>query len=228
MNGNTEQNSSPYSWGEFYETLKAMKESGDEVKNEIFEKCSLLFAKLDKASNIQEVKDAVREIKLSEREINYINSPCLDGILISMNRGDTYCFANKESPFIVPIIQQNRLETFKYYISRGMVKSQRHFYVGGIPGGSAYENVSLLAFICWYLRVDMVKFLCIQPSTDYSHSFMVLNSLLTYFKEGPHLEKERELVEECKQIILEYCKDESILQTKEITVWSTGCTTVFR
>lgn len=221
MNGNTEQNSLPYSWGEFYETLKTMKESGDAVKNETFEKCSLLFAKLDKASNIQEVKDAIREAKLSEREVNYINSPCLDGIFISMNRGDTYCFANKESPFIVPIIQGNRLETFKYYISRRMVKSQRHFYVGG----SAYENVSLLAFVCWYLRVDMVKFLCTCPNTDYSHSFMVLNSLLKYYEVG---EKERELSEECKKIILEYCKDESILQTKEMTIWSTGCTTVFR
>lgn len=226
MNGNTDQNSRPYSWGEFYETLKTMKESGDEVKNETFERCSLLFAKLDKASNIQEVKDAVREAKLSETEINYINSPCLDGILISMNRGDTYCFANKESPFIVPIIQGNRLETFKYYISQGMVKSQQHFYVGGIPGGSAYENVSLLAFICWYLRFDMIKFLCTCPNTDYSHSFMILNSLLVYFKGRSYLEKERELTEECKKIILEHCKDESILQTKEMTIWSTGCATL--
>lgn len=35
----TEQSKTPkgeYSWGEFYETLKGMKESGDEFKNTTF------------------------------------------------------------------------------------------------------------------------------------------------------------------------------------------------
>lgn len=102
-----------YSWGEFYETMVEMEKKGDTAKNEIFEKCSKLFSALDGATTLKKVQNIIKRFPLTEYEQNYINSSCLDGILLS---------AKAEKPLIALVKKGEYIETCKYYLSKGMAK----------------------------------------------------------------------------------------------------------
>lgn len=102
-----------YSWGEFYETMVEMEKKGDTTKNEIFEKCSKLFSALDSATTLKKVQNIIKKFPLTEYEQNYINSSCLDGILLS---------AKAEKPLNALVKKGEYIETCKYYLSKKMVK----------------------------------------------------------------------------------------------------------
>lgn len=129
------------------------------LKIQLFEKAHSLFSKLDTLSEIEEVKEAIKEADLSPTEINYINSSCFDGILATMNRGDKnrpdhgYCYASKTVPFFAEIVEKypQYFETFKYYIVRGFVKEDEAFHT--------FSKTTIIAFLCNYYRTNMLEFI---------------------------------------------------------------------
>lgn len=113
-----------YSWGEFYETLKEMKENGDDAKDELFDKMSSYFQELDKASTRETIYNIlcsiVRFFTLESEAQNRINSKCLDGLLLTRHElfngelGLWQALAEHHSEYI---------DTCKFYISKGIIKN---------------------------------------------------------------------------------------------------------
>lgn len=225
----THEKMTEYSWGEFYETLKEMKESGDEFKNETFEKAHSLFTKLDTLSNIEDVKQAIKEANLSEIEINYINSSCLDGILISMNRGDKtrpdkgYCYASKTVPFFVEIVEKyspsgsrrdseypQYFETFKYYIVRGFVKEDDTFY-------TYRSGVALISYLCKYYRTDMIEFIYERSKEIcalFPYDLDIQKEFITNWTTEPEKSEKLAKIESYRKLIMPKVKDSIILISK--------------
>lgn len=98
-----------HSWGEFYDTLKEMKENGDTSESEQIRRIFELINKLENAKNLQEVKEVINFYNLTEIEINYINSRCLDGIIATIN---------KEDPGLELIEKIPHVDTFLFYYER--------------------------------------------------------------------------------------------------------------
>lgn len=88
-----------YSWGEFYETAKICSEYGEEEKKKF-----AVFEALDNAKTLQEIKEIIKP--LTEYEINWLNSPCLDGIV--------YTITDPEKK----LLEKEFVETYKYYKER--------------------------------------------------------------------------------------------------------------
>lgn len=100
---------SPCGWGEFYNTLKEMKENGDTSENKQIQRIFELIDSLENAKNLQEVKSIINFYNLTETEINYINSRCLDGIIATIN---------KEDPGLEMIEKIPYIDTFLFYYER--------------------------------------------------------------------------------------------------------------
>lgn len=90
-----------YSWGEFYETAKNCNDYGEEEKKKF-----AVFEALDKITTIEEIYDII--MPLSEDEINWLNSPCLDGIVISLMEPSRF-------------ITTEYIETWKFYLQKKMI-----------------------------------------------------------------------------------------------------------
>lgn len=103
-----------YSWGELYETTKEMEEKGEKIISPLLQKFFALFHELDNAKTIAKVYKIISDISISTEEQNYINSSCLDGILLSIEYDNPLC----------NLIEQRKeyVETCKYYLSKGFVK----------------------------------------------------------------------------------------------------------
>lgn len=76
----------PYSWGPLYETLQEMIQNGDELPDEGLKKGFELFHRLDNAKGRSEVEKVLKEANLTREEQLRLNSPCLDGIIISVQK----------------------------------------------------------------------------------------------------------------------------------------------
>lgn len=96
-----------YYWGEFYTTLKEMKENGDAIEEEFPKKLFTLIDSLENAQSLEEVKTIIKGADLSETQVNYINSRCLDGIVGTIDKTDPMIELIKRFP--------NHIETFKFY-----------------------------------------------------------------------------------------------------------------
>lgn len=96
-----------YSWGEFFNTVSTCDEYTDEQKKKF-----AVFEALDKAETLQEIRKITKS--LSEEQINWLNSPCLDGIIKSVNSINP----------IKKLLEQKQeyLETYKYYFSKKLAK----------------------------------------------------------------------------------------------------------
>lgn len=103
-----------HSWGELYETTKEMERNGEKITSPLLQKCFSLFQKLDNAKNINKARNIIENMPISEEEQNYINSSCLDGILLSIN--------TKKPLLILLDKEKEYVETCKYYLSKGFVK----------------------------------------------------------------------------------------------------------
>lgn len=88
-----------YSWGEFYETIKTCSEYGEEEQKKFS-----VFEALDKANSLEEIREIIKP--LTETEINWLNSPCLDGII--------YTITDPKKK----IVEKEFIETFKYYMEK--------------------------------------------------------------------------------------------------------------
>lgn len=112
-----------YSWGEFYETLKEMKENGDDAKDELFDKMSSYFQELDKASTRETIYNILcsvaRFFTLESEAQNRINSKCLDGLLLTR-----YALSNGELDLWQALAEHHSeyIDTCKFYIAKGMTK----------------------------------------------------------------------------------------------------------
>lgn len=91
-----------YSWGEFYETTKACSEYSKEE-----EKRFVVFEALDKVTTIEEISAIVGS--LTQEEINWLNSPCLDGIVLSILEPAKF-------------MEKEYIETFKFYLDKKLIK----------------------------------------------------------------------------------------------------------
>lgn len=160
-----------YNWGEFYETLLEMKQKGDTTENEIFEKCSQLFTKLDNATNIIQIREIITETPLTDYEQNYINSSCLDGILLSAKV--TYPMT------VLAKSKKDYIETCKYYLSKkvppsiynaikyGNLKMLELFFTNKIKkanislslSGSKKRQCTLLEYATYKGQTEVAKFL---------------------------------------------------------------------
>lgn len=102
-----------YSWGEFYETMVEMKQKGDKIENETILKFFRVVKRLNYAKNLKKIRKIITKITFTEYEQNYINSPCLDGILLS---------AKSEKPLVTLVEKGDYAETCKYYLSKRIAK----------------------------------------------------------------------------------------------------------
>jgi hypothetical protein len=111
-----------YSWGPLYETLKEMKENGDDHQDEKLRYAFQLFEKLDKVETIVQIRkiilDGLRNISSDEQK--RWNSPCFDGIV------ETIHF---NSP-IQKILEKHpqHVEAFKYYLLRTPEKRRKELF----------------------------------------------------------------------------------------------------
>lgn len=96
-----------YSWGEFYETTIACEGYTEEQRKRF-----IVFEALDKAISLDEVRRIINP--LTENEINWLNSPCLDGIISIIS--DHFCL------LAINIAKSCYIETCKYYLSKNLVK----------------------------------------------------------------------------------------------------------
>lgn len=83
----------PYSWGPLYETLQEMLKNGDELPDEGLKKGFELFHRLDNAKGRSEVEKVLKEANLTREEQLRLNSPCLDGIIISVQKPHPAAYA---------------------------------------------------------------------------------------------------------------------------------------
>lgn len=99
-----------HSWGEFYETMKAC--DGFEEQREKFE----IFEELDKAISLSEIKKIIQ--RLTQEQINWLNSPCLDGLVFCLHEG-----AARTWDFIPTKKLQEKefVETFKYLWGKRLI-----------------------------------------------------------------------------------------------------------
>jgi hypothetical protein len=91
-----------YSWGEFYETTSKCDDYSEEEKKKF-----KVFEALDEAKTFDEIRKIIGG--LSEEQINWLNSPCLDGIICSIK--DPKNFMNKEY-----------IETWKFFLTKNLIK----------------------------------------------------------------------------------------------------------
>lgn len=91
----------PYSWGEFYETMRTC-DGYNEEENKKF----AIFETLDKAITFEEIRNIV--LPLTEYEMNWLNSPCLDGIVFSILNPKKF-------------IEKEYLDSWKYFLQRNLV-----------------------------------------------------------------------------------------------------------
>jgi hypothetical protein len=94
-----------YSWGDFYEAAKAC-DNYEEIKGKF-----AVFAALDKATTFEQITKIIEP--LSRDQINWLNSPCLDG-LIATNR--YYQQPKYDNTELLPFP-----ETCRYLLAKNMI-----------------------------------------------------------------------------------------------------------
>lgn len=127
-----------YSWGEMYETLKTMKENGDDSEDPVFTRFFEAVKELDDAKTLTEVKTILTKYNFSTIEIERINSPCYDGL--------TFVLKVPEGELISKLVdEQKYIETCKYLLLKDMA-------------------VRTLLRACRYNNLEMVKLMFINSS----------------------------------------------------------------
>lgn len=116
-----------YSWGEFYETTKTCDEYSGEQREKF-----RVFEELDNASSEIDIYKIINS--LTEEQINWLNSPCLDGLIYMSKCSNMYKEVgnniNKRTKFIENPIQRllshdivhQYEETCKYLLEKNLGK----------------------------------------------------------------------------------------------------------
>lgn len=101
MDTNINYSSSAYSWGEFYETMRKCDGYNKEEQKKF-----AVFEALDRATTFEEIITIISP--LEEKEINWLNSPCLDGLILSVTNPEKF----KEKEY---------LETWKFLLQKDLI-----------------------------------------------------------------------------------------------------------
>lgn len=139
----------PYSWGEFYETTKACDGYSEEERKKF-----AIFEALDDSGTLQEVKNLVDS--LSQDQINWLNSECLDGIILSISfKDDEYELDLRK------LLSQNKeyFDTYKFFFIKGLIRTiikDRYFYLyyGGLTLACEKGHYRITKFILDSLEID--------------------------------------------------------------------------
>lgn len=101
-----------YSWGEFYETVLSCDNyllALTEEQKKLF----TVFDQLDNATSLGGIRSIIE--LLTEKEINWLNSPCLDGLVYSVS-------AHIPIWYIITTRQDKYVETCRFYLSKKLDK----------------------------------------------------------------------------------------------------------
>lgn len=116
-----------HNWGDFFTTVRNSSEYSEQEKKRF-----AVFVALDRAKTLEEVKSIVTG--LTTDEINWLNSPCLDGLVFDFNpteRQDLYIPLKKENEYI---------ETYKYLLNKNMA----HMTIGWATKHGFLNTIKLL------------------------------------------------------------------------------------
>lgn len=130
-------------WGEFYETLKEMEANNDLHNDENLTKSCKLIDSLIEAKDLETIREHINFYKLSQVEIDRINSKCLDGIIASVF---------SENPMRT-LIEKDPRNTFtcNYYLDKKLAKR-------------------CLLFACEKGAIDIVKIFVERGANLHSHA----------------------------------------------------------
>lgn len=96
-----------YSWGEFYETMRSCDEYTEEIQKKF-----AVFEALDNAISLDEIYSIIKPLK--EIEINWLNSPCLDGIISGI-------IGKCSNPIRIMIERgKDNIEACKYFLRKNL------------------------------------------------------------------------------------------------------------
>lgn len=154
-----------YSWGPLYETLKEMYDKGDPHEDPLFTRAFELFSLLDNAQTLEKVREILKEkCTFTQMEINRINSPCLDGILYTINH---------EHPLRELVRNHwNYIESCKFYLNyldengpplfMACVNGRTELVKLFLPCVKDIQNLDKkhLFHACIYHYKDIIKILC--------------------------------------------------------------------
>lgn len=123
-----------YSWGEFYETMTGCDGYKDDTK--LQEQFAIIEA-LEKVKSLSEITEVVQRFALTENEINRLNSPCLDGILKTVEH---------DKPLEKLVNQYPRyLDSIKFYFAKGLIhKSDANGMLNIAVSHNSIELVNIL------------------------------------------------------------------------------------
>jgi hypothetical protein len=102
-----------YSWGEFYETMTSCEGYKDDEK---LQNQFAIIEALEKVKSLEEITEIVHRFALTENEINRLNSPCLDGILKTVEH---------DKPLEKLVNQYPKyLDSIKFYFAKGLINKK--------------------------------------------------------------------------------------------------------
>lgn len=103
-------NHTKYTWGELYETLKELEEKGDCHEDKELQKTCTLISSLEKTKTMRAAKKLIKSAIISDYELQRINSPCLEGLLLTGTDKDPIIMLMKLCP--------HYMDTFRFYMDR--------------------------------------------------------------------------------------------------------------
>lgn len=168
-----------YSWGEFYETLKGMKESGDDPCDILFEKAAKVFEKMDKAKTQKEVRDILyKNDDFTELELNRLNSKLFDGLILADDTMlNTSCSSLLEGLVTASRITEPYIETYKFLLSKTSERDMdKNFFIYKTTIRGIVEYLKI--FLQVYPKIDIKELLI--DSCEYDH-YDIVKFLLTNY-----------------------------------------------
>lgn len=118
---------SGYSWGEFYETTSKCDGYSEEEKKKF-----AIFEALDEAKTFDEIRKIVKP--LTEEQINWLNSQCLDGIIYSLKG---------LNPTQRLFFGQTFADTAKYYLAKKLIDPDYGLVTACFYGNTVLASVFL-------------------------------------------------------------------------------------
>lgn len=98
-----------HSWGEFYEITRKCDGYGENERKRF-----AIFQALDNAKTFEEIKQISSSI--SEDEINWLNSPCLDGIVYAMKEN----WIGHQAT-LIKLLTHDHIDTCKFFLNKDLL-----------------------------------------------------------------------------------------------------------
>lgn len=98
-----------HSWGEFYETTRKCDGYGENERKRF-----AVFQALDNAKTFEKIKEIISSI--SKVEINWLNSPCLDGIVYAMKENWT-----NHQVILNVLLTHDHIDACKFFLNKDLL-----------------------------------------------------------------------------------------------------------